>query len=187
MPPGCREFARKMFRPSEMRNSSRRGTGCRRRSDRHAYKSAFPNLYEAVFSSCSARSQSCSGEPSGQPRSAQYFSARRAISSREGAAAGVCFLAAGFRRLAVPFAASALLVVICVSLIQPHLFAHQSIQGHLHDTEEREQLSAGQVVTLGLPWLESRWPNGTLWQAGQAGFISWVNTTLSKIESRRDG
>lgn len=114
-----------------------------------------PSLYDAVFSSCSARSQSCSGEPSGQPRSAQYFSAKRAISSREGAAAGVCFLAAGFRRLAVPFAASALLVVICVSLIQPHLFAHQSIQGHLHDTEEREQLSAGEVVTLGLPWLES--------------------------------
>ena len=79
-------------------------------------KSGFPNLYDAVFSSCSARSQSCSGEPSGQPRSAQYFSARRAISSREGAAAGVCFLAAGFRFLEVPFAASTLLVVIRVSL-----------------------------------------------------------------------
>src|ERR1700744_242565 len=98
--------------------------------------------YEAVLSSCSARSQSCSGEPSGQPRSAQYFSARRAISSREGAAAGVCFLAARFPRLGVPVAASALLVVICLSLIHPRSSAHQSIQGHLHDTEEREQLSA---------------------------------------------
>src|SRR5271156_3906627 len=78
---------------------------------------AFPHGYEAVFSSCSARSQSCSGEPSGQPRSAQYFSARRAISSRVGAggAAEVCFLAAGLRRLAVPFGASMLLVVIDVS------------------------------------------------------------------------
>src|ERR1700743_464944 len=76
--------------------------------------------YDAVLSSCSARSQSCSGEPSGQPRSAQYFSARRAISSRVGAgagaaAAGVCFLAAGLRRLAVPLGVSALLVVIGIS------------------------------------------------------------------------
>jgi hypothetical protein len=78
-------------------------------------KSGFPIVYDAVFSSCSARNQSCSGEPSGQPRSAQYFSAKRAICSREGSTAGVCFLAAGFRFLGVPFAASALLVVIRVS------------------------------------------------------------------------
>jgi hypothetical protein len=83
-------------------------------------RSAFPSLYDAVFSSFSARSQSCSGEPSGQPRSAQYFSARRAISSREGAGGGVCFFAAGFRFLGAPFAASPLLVVIPISLINSH-------------------------------------------------------------------
>src|ERR1700728_1341581 len=74
----------------------------------------------AVLNPCSARSQSCSGEPCGQPRSAQYFSAKAAIWScvgrtcvgRIGAATAFGFLAAGFRFLAVPLDASPLLVVI---------------------------------------------------------------------------
>src|SRR5271156_4528261 len=89
---------------------------------------AFPHGYEAVFSSCSARSQSCSGEPSGQPRSAQYFSARRAIWSRVGSA-GAVLLVAGLRRLTVP--ASALLVVIGVSSI-----ARRLDRAYLYDTKE---------------------------------------------------
>jgi hypothetical protein len=88
--------------------------------ERQDQELAFPNLYDAFFSSFSARNQSCSGEPSGQPRSAQYFSAKRAISSREGAGVSVCFFAAGFRFLGAPFAASPLLVVIPISLVNTH-------------------------------------------------------------------
>jgi hypothetical protein len=48
--------------------------------------------------------------------SAQYFSAKRAISSREGAVVS-CFLAAGLRRLTVPLGASALFVGIGISFM----------------------------------------------------------------------
>src|SRR5271156_4980603 len=110
---------------------------------------AFPHGYEAVFSSCSARSQSCSGEPSGQPRSAQNFSAKRAISSLEGAIV-VCFLAAGLRRLAVPLGASALFVGIGISLICPSSLAYEHDRHRLMIRKERGELPADRLVTFGL-------------------------------------